>query len=155
MRVLNIIQVGTDYIHKWPSGNFESFPNWIDYQTIADDGHHTVRVTFGIRSAYSRDRLRAIIWVGGHPHAQFFEADDFPTSGDLLSEIKVRGEVGEVLCRYPEDPIPARYAAFQVVGLPTRVEGRGVHNAWAVVASIADHRTMIELAGLRMMERER
>ena len=155
MRVLNIIQVGTDYVHKWPSGNPEEFPNWIDYQAVAEDGKHIVRVSFGIRPVYGRDRLRAIVWIDGHPHAQFFEADDFAASGDLLSEIKVRGEVGEIICRYPEDAVPARYSPFHVVGLPTRVAGKGVHNAWAVVTNIADHKTLIDLAALRRVERER
>jgi hypothetical protein len=146
--VLNIIQAGSSFIYTWPSGNAESFPNWIDCHAIAEDSKHTVRVAFGTRPVYGRDRVRAIAWVDGHPHAQFFEADDFPDTGDLLSEIKVRGDVGEVLCRYPDDSIPVGCASFRVVGLPTRVAGKGVHNAWAVAANIADHKTMIELAGL-------
>jgi hypothetical protein len=103
----------------------------------------------------ARTRPLNAVRVDGYPDARFFAADDFAESGELLSEIKVRGEIGEVLCRYPEDPIPARHAAFRVVGLPTRMAGKGVHHAWAVVANIADHETMIELAGLRMTERDR
>lgn len=154
MRALNIIQVGTNQTQTWPRGNRESFPNWIDYRAVAADGQHTVRLSFGIRPAHGRDRLRAIVWVDGHPHAQFFEADDFADSGELLSEIKDRGELGEVLCRYPEDPIPDGHAAFRVVGLLTWVAGKGVHNAWAVVANVADHQTMIDLAGLQMTARD-
>lgn len=43
---------------------------------------------------------------------------------------------------------------FNVAGLPTRITAEGVHNAWAAVANIADHKTMTALGGLRMLEGE-
>jgi len=73
----------------------------------------------------------------------------------VLSEIKVRGEVGEPICRYPEEAVPDRYIMFHVTGLPLRVNAKGVHGAWAVVANISDHESMIALAALKMSERVR
>jgi hypothetical protein len=42
-----------------------------------------------------------------------------------------------------------------VLGLPSRVTGKGVHKAWAVIANISDHRTLSGLAALRRSERKR
>lgn len=72
-----------------------------------------------------------------------------------LGEIKVPGNTGERICRYPEESVPERYSGLPVAGLPTRVNGAGVHNAWAVVANVSDHRTMFALAALRRLERNR
>jgi len=44
---------------------------------------------------------------------------------------------------------------FNIEGLPLRVQNSGVHRAWAVVANIADHKTLIALAALRRLERRR
>ena len=74
-------------------------------------------------------------------------------SGEVLSDIWVRGEGGEVMCRYPDDPIPERYVGFNTVGLPRRVSAKGVRNSWSVVANVSDHKTMIALAALRRRER--
>lgn len=95
------------------------------------------------------------MWIDNHPQAEFLAADDFDHSGDVLSEIKVPGNAGERVCRYPEEPIPERYSGLPVVGLPTRVNAAGVRNAWAVLANIADHRVLFALAALRRLERNR
>lgn len=102
-----------------------------------------------------QQRKRVILWIDGHPQAEFVGTDDFEYSGDLVSEIKVPGEAGERMCRYPEESIPERYSGLPVIGLPTRVTGPGVHSAWAVLANIANHRLMIALPALRRSERDR
>ena len=153
MQIVNILEAGSSYEYKWPDGYVEPYSARVDYQTTADDGQHRVRIAVGRREVYGRDRVRVVVFVDGYPHAEFLGADDFDASGDVLSEIKVEGERGLRMCRYPHEPLPERYSAFPVVGLVNRVLGTGVHNAWAVVANIADHRTMIGLAGLRAVER--
>ena len=155
MQILDVGAVGSDYRYKWPSGDYESYPHWIDYQTIASDGEHLFRVGFGMRKVYGQDRKRVVVWIDGHPHAEFLGAEDFEHSGDLLSEIRVPGDTGERMCRYPEETVPERYSGLPVVGLPARVAGPGVHNAWAVVANIANHGVLITLAALRRGERNR
>jgi hypothetical protein len=114
-----------------------------------------VRIGFGTRFAYGQERKRVVVWIDGHPHAEFVGADDFDRSGEVLSEIKLPGDRGERLCRYLSEPVPERYAALPLVGLPTRISGPGVHKAWAVVVSIADHKTLGGLAALRRLERMR
>jgi hypothetical protein len=153
MQVLSVIQAGGDFRHKWPDSSIEIFHTWIEYKVMSEDGPHQVKIALGTRKVYGAERVRVLITIDGYPQAEFFGADDYAASGQVLSEIKIHAEVGERICRYPEDPLPERYTLFNVVGLPIRVQAKGVHNAWAVVANISDHKTMIALAALRKAER--
>jgi len=155
MQIVSVIKTGNDYIYRWPSGDEVTYPDWIKYLARSDDGDHEIIVAFGTRPVYGRDRVRIVIFIDYYATAEFFGADDIEFSGEVLSDIKVRGEVGERICRYPEEPVPERYGMFRIVGLPNRVNAKGVHNAWAVVADISDHQSMITLAALRREERER
>lgn len=125
----------------------------MEYRAIAEDGIHKVRIGFGKRFVYGVDRLRVVVWIDGYPQTEFFSADDFDASGDVLSEIKIHRGKAEVMCRYLDAAIPERYTVFNTIGLPTRVKAKGVHNAWAVVTNISDHKTMIGLAALKHLER--
>ena len=155
MQLLDILAVGADLSYLWPSGDREPYPHWVEYRAIATDGEHRARIGFGSRVTYGQPRRRLVVWIDEHPHAEFLGADDFPRSGDVLCEIKVPGNKGERICRYPDEAIPERYSGLPTIGLPTRVAGPGVHNAWAVIANVADHRTIFALAALRRLERNR
>jgi len=154
MRIIGIKAVGTNYLYVWPKDE-ENFDYYVDYRVMGEDGEHDIRIGFCQRFVYGRDRLRAVVWIDGYPHAEFLGADDFDKSGDLIAEIKVPGDRGERICRYPNEPIPERYTMFRVEGLKIRVKTSGVRGAWAVVANIGDHETMVALAGLRRLERRR
>jgi len=154
MRIIEMRNAGRDYDYKWPKET-EAFDFFVDYMAMGQDGKHDVRIGFGKRETYARDRIRVVIWIDGHPHAEFLGADDFDKSGEVLSEIKVPGDKGERICRYPDEAIPERYGMFEVEGLPIRVSGSGIHGAWGVVANIGDHKSMVALAGLRRLERSR
>jgi hypothetical protein len=153
MQIINVLQAGTDYPYKWPDGSTEIYQTWIEYEALAGDGKHKIKIGFCRRAVYNQERVRVTVWIDEYPQTEFFGADDFAASGEVLSEIRVHGDIGEVMCRYPDDAIPERYTIFNGVGLPTRVNAKGVHNTWAVVANVSDHRTMIALAALRRMER--
>ena len=155
MQIINVLQVGKDYQFKWPGGSIESYPAWVEYKARAEDGDHTIRIGFGLRPTYGQERIRVVVWIDGHPHAEFLGADDFQESGEILSEIKIGGEVGERMCHYRVDAIPERYTSFSTTGLITRINAKGVHDAWAVVANIADHKAIAALAALRRLERMR
>src|SRR5262245_42231171 len=137
MQILDIAAVGTDHVYRWPSGHEETYPHWIEYRAVGADGEHRVRTGFGTRATYGSSRKRVVIWIDGHLQAKFLAADDFDHPGDLLCAIKVPGKAGEQICRCPEEAIPERCSGLPMVGLPTRVSGSGVHNAWAIVARIA------------------
>jgi hypothetical protein len=154
MRIVDITQVGTGYKYQWPK-EVETYPKWIDYRAVAEDGEHVIRIGATTRHTYGRERARVTVWVDGYPYAEFLGADDFDSSGEVLSEIRVRSGEAKHTCCYPTEPVPARYAAFPLVGLPTRIHGLNVHQAWAAVVNIADHKTMAALAALRRRERAR
>lgn len=154
MRIVGISGVGRNFLYNWPKDQ-ENFDHYLDYRAVAEDGKHRVRLGFCQRFTYGRDRLRVVVWIDDHPHAEFLGADDFEKSGEVVAEIKVPGERGERICRYPHEPIPERYTMFNVEGLKLRVRGKGVRGAWSVVANVGDHETMIALAGLRRLERVR
>ncbi|MEM5871897.1 MAG: hypothetical protein QW051_03425 [Candidatus Aenigmatarchaeota archaeon] len=154
MRVIKLEGVERNYEYQWPADT-EVYDYVIRYKAVAVDGEHNVLIGFCTRKVYEKDRIRIVVWIDNQPQAEFFGADDFEKSGDVLSEIRIPGEVGERICRYPDEPIPERYEMFNVEGLPVRVKAKGVHNSWAVVSNIADHKTLVALASLRRFERAR
>jgi len=153
VQILDLSDVGLNHEYQWPGGNVEHYDHFVEYRAIAQDGMHVIRLGFGNRSTYGSDRVRVVVWIEERPQAEFLGADDHASSGDVLAELKVPGEKAQRICRYPEEAVPERYSGFPVVGLPTRVAASGVHNAWAVVVNIADHKTMCALAALRRLER--
>ena len=155
MQLLDIASAGTHYQHNWPDGTTESYLSWVEYQARSADGDHIVRVAFGDRVTYGRGRRRVLVLINDHPHAEYRGADDFDRTGDILSEIKVPGDVGERICRYPDEVVPERYGGLPIVGLPTRVSGPGVHSVWTVIANVSDHLTICAQAALRRAERNR
>ncbi|MCH7580252.1 MAG: hypothetical protein IIB22_08420 [Chloroflexi bacterium] len=156
MRIIDIKETGGEFEHRWPGGDVETYTSWIDYAASAADGkEHTIRIGKAIRETYGRERVRITAWIDDYVHAEFLGVDDFDVSGQIVSEIKLPGDPGERMCRYPEEPVPERYGGLQVTGLPTRVTGPGVHSAWAIICNIGDHQSIAALAGLRRLERWR
>ena len=153
MQIVRVIQAGTGFSFQWPSGDVETYSTWVEYRARAEDGEHRIRIGFGKRPVWGQERERVVVWIDDYPHAEFFGADDFETSGEVLSDIWLRRADREVMCRYPDDAIPERYVPFSPVGLPTRVIAKGVRSSWAVVANVSDQNTMIALAALRRTER--
>ena len=156
MRIVDIKETGLEFEHTWPGGDVEMYTSWIDYAASAADGEeHTVRIGKAIRKTYGQDRVRVTAWIDNYVHAEFFGVDDFAVSGEIVSEIRLPGEKGERMCRYPKEPVPERYAGLQVVGLPARVSGPRLRSAWAIICNIGDHQSIAALAGLRRLERWR
>src|SRR3954447_13815559 len=103
MQLLDIQETRADLVHTWPDGNQEMYPQWIAYRAVAPDGQHLLRIGFGTRTTYGRARKRVVVWIDGHPHAEFVGADDFERSGEVLAELKVPGDRGLRPCRYPDE----------------------------------------------------
>jgi len=156
MHITNMVNAGVNYDFTWPDRTVERYTSWIDYTATAEDGEsHAIRIGKAIRGVYGQDRVRVTAWIDGYAHVEFFGVDDFDVSGDIVSEIKVPGDPGERMCRYPDEPVPERYGGLNAVGLPTRVSGSGVDSAWGVICNISDHKSIAALAGLRRLERWR
>lgn len=152
LKAMEVIKVDPNFVHSWADGD-EEF-KMIEYKASSERREHTIQIGYTLRNAYGEERARVIVFIDKYPYTEFVGADDFEKTGDVLSEIKVADENDRmIMCRYPEDRIPSRYSMFQVEGLPLRIKAKGVHNAWAVVVNLSDHRTMIALAALRKTER--
>lgn len=154
MRVVALIGAGKDFEYKWPDG-VHIHTHWVQYTATSPEGKHDVVIGFDHYPVYDRKRARAIVWIDGHNQVVFTGADDFEVTGEMLAEMRVRADDGMRICRYPEGPVPIAYSSFRVVGLPTRICAKGVHNSWAVITNISNHAEIISLAFLRRSERNR
>jgi hypothetical protein len=152
LQVIGIESTGQNFKYKWPTEE-EIYNYYVEYKTVTATSTHKVRIGYCLREVYGKNRMRVVVWIDGNPQAEFVGTDDFNKSGEVLSEIKLPSKGSTRMCRYPDDVIPERYILFNVVGMPTRIKTSGVHNAWAVSANIADHKTMIALASLRRLEK--
>jgi len=155
MQLLDVLKVIKNYSFQWPDGNTEKYKVAITYKAVSNDGEHEITIGYTKRDTYGKDRRRVVVWIDNYPYAEFFAADDFNVTGEVLSEIKFYDEENESIrmCRYAEDVIPQRYSMFRVDSLKRRVKGPGVHDAWCVVSNIADHITMASLASIRKYEK--
>lgn len=153
MQVIKIKEVGKNFVYQWPDVP-ETFEYYVEYISIDKGTEHTVKIGFGKRSAYGKNRARVVVWIDNKPCAEFVGADDFEQTGEVLSEIRVPGNNGWRICRYPDEVVPDYYSKFHTEGLSVRVQSKGVHNAWAVVANISDHKTFIEVASLKRAKRK-
>ena len=63
------------------------------------------------------------------------------------------GAFKELAVRYPDDPVPPAFGRFDTVGIPTRVTGKGVRNAWAAQIAVKDHATLAAFAAAKRRAR--
>ncbi|MEM7393727.1 MAG: hypothetical protein AAF492_15385 [Verrucomicrobiota bacterium] len=155
MHLLNINACGQNHTFAWPGDHIETFPHWVEYQAMIGEHPALFRIGFGTRPVYGKNRIRVVVWINGTPHVEFLGADDFEKTGEILSEIRVPGMKAERMCNYNKETVPERYMGMTVAGLKTRVSGPRVHNAWAIIVNLADHKRICLLAALRKIERER
>lgn len=151
MEITKVTGAGTRYLYKWPT-NEEEFHSWIDYEVRDGSKLHSAKIGFGNRPVYGKLRPRVIVWIDGAPEVEFFGVDDYDRTGEIITELKVRGNK---LCKYPSESVPFEYSPFQTVGMRNRVTGGRVGNAWGVVTSISDHTSMIRMGFLRKRQRGR
>jgi len=152
LQIKKVIDLRKDFHYTWPTGVVENY-DLIEYQAIAEDGEHNVKILFGEREVYEKTRARVMVLIDDNLYAEFVGADDFEKTGEVLSQIWI-GNNGKKMCRYPDDPIPERYTMFRVEGLFNRIKVKGVKNGWAVVANVSDHKSLITLASLRRLEKQ-
>lgn len=153
MQILNVNKVENNYTFKWPDGSIGTFDSIIEYDATSEIGKHILRIGYYKNDTYGKLRRRVVVWIDNRNYAEFTGADDFDITGELLSEIRLYDDKdNKRMCRYGKDSIPERYMPFKVDSMKRRIEGNGVHDAWAVVANIADHSTMLSHAALRRYE---
>jgi hypothetical protein len=63
MQITKLLKTGKNYNYRWPDGSKEKYAYWIDYNTKSEDGDHHVKVGFGKRWAFGKDRLRVVVRI--------------------------------------------------------------------------------------------
>lgn len=154
MQIVRITGVGRDYDYQWPAGA-ERYRYWVEYEARDAYATHHIRVGYGTRHAYGEDRERVVVWVDGRPAVEFAGADDFETTGEVVTVLKVPNESGpgERNVAFPDDPVPERYLLFAPVRHRSRIDGPRAPHAWGVVINVSDHHRFAAFAALRNLER--
>ncbi|RZB35821.1 MAG: hypothetical protein SRB2_02746, partial [Desulfobacteraceae bacterium Eth-SRB2] len=152
----DISSIKNNHSFTWPGGDVENFDTAISYKVASADGEAEITIGYGYRVTYGTKRRRVVVWIDNYPYAEFMGADDFEVTGEVLSEIRIWDDENDSkrMCRYAVDIIPERYSMFRAGSLKHRVTGDGVHDAWAVIANVADHKCMSALAAMRKYETE-
>lgn len=153
MRIQSCINKDKDFKYRWPD-EVQEF-SACEYKAAGEDGLHSVRIGVREKVKYGEKRKMVVVWIDGYPFTQFVGADDYDSSGEVVSEIKffdsALGKFRRCLCK--KDGIPPQFADFKVVRMQDRVNAPGVPDVWAVVVGIRDHEQMAEYAGLRRQEK--
>lgn len=95
---------------QWPDDT-ESFESGWAFEAHIDSASHVVRLGIGARELFGRMRVHAVTWIDDEVQAEGVEADDYPASQALISQMRCPGSG---LARTWAD-IPAGYGGFEIV----------------------------------------
>ena len=125
-RISNLESTGP-FEFRWPNG-LEHFESGWSYQLSNRGEIHQVRHGVGSREVYGRKLVHTVTWLDGHVQVEGVEADDYPSTGALIS-----------LLRHPDkkmirtiEEVPADYVGFKVVEHRREVEAKGSRYCFAV-----------------------
>lgn len=127
------------FTHRWPE-NVEQFSFGWEMKVRYGENIHHVRYGIGGRDCFGRYRVHTVTWLDGKPMVEGAEAEDYSTTADLVSVLKVYGGNRDAVSLEEVDP---DYSNFRVVrhcdaingpnarrGLAVRI-GRDDLQAWA------------------------
>ena len=144
--------------HNWPQtkdapvDNIEMFDEGYEASTTINDEVVNFVIGFSNRQAAGmKDRRRAVIFKGRvgqalYPLVEFAGANDFATSGTMVSIIRMRGRVPVK----PGDILPDAYQGMPTGVYKEIVVGPYAWNCIGVVAHKTDFHIMVRHAALRM-----
>jgi uncharacterized HhH-GPD family protein len=95
---------------RWPDDT-ESFESGWAFEAHIDGALHGVRFGIGAREVFGRMRVHTVTWVDDEVQVEGAEADDYPASQALISQI--RRSSGGLAHNWAE--IPAGYGGFEIV----------------------------------------
>jgi uncharacterized HhH-GPD family protein len=115
------------FTFKWPTGT-EDFEGGWSYRLKVVGQIHNVRHALGSRPVYGRQRVHTVTWLDGNVEVEGAEADDYPTTLALISELR---HVDKTLVRQRED-VPAEYDGFDIVDHRREIDAKFSRYAVAV-----------------------
>ena len=121
------VQSTGSFDFRWPDGKEHFESGWM-YRLTLDGESHEVRHGVGGRKVYGRERVHTVTWLDGEVQVEGVEADDYPTSGCLVS-----------LLRHPDkkvirtlEELSADYEGFDVVDHRREVDAKWSRYCMAV-----------------------
>jgi uncharacterized HhH-GPD family protein len=107
-----VVDVGLlgSFDFRWPAG-VEHFEAGWEFQLNIGGERHSVRHGLGGRVVYGRERVHTVTWLDGAVRVEGVEADDYPTTGALLSVLR---HAGKTHVRAMSE-VPIDYSGFEVV----------------------------------------
>lgn len=112
---------------RWPDAT-EQFESGWTFQLSVEGGTHDVRHGVGGREVYGRERVHTVTWIDGEVAVEGVEADDYPSSGCLISLLR---HPDKTIIRARED-VPSDYDDFVVVDHRQEIEAKWSRNGLAV-----------------------
>jgi hypothetical protein len=112
---------------RWPDAE-EHFESGWAYRLKVGGETHAVRHGLGGRVVYGRCRVHTGTWLDGEVQVEGVEADDYPTTGALLSGIR---RPDRSLVRTPAE-VPAGYGGFDLVEHRREIDAKWSRNCIAV-----------------------
>jgi uncharacterized HhH-GPD family protein len=144
VEVVDAEQVGP-FSFRWPDGEEQFEGGWV-YRLAGPGVSHRVRHGIGGRKVYGRQRVHTVTWVDGEVQVEGVEADDYPSTGALLSVLR-RPDWHLVRSRAE---VPLEYLGFHLVDHRREIEAKWSRNCIAVKIGEADLSTWGRHALLRM-----
>jgi hypothetical protein len=147
-----LVETRDGITYSWPDGNIDRYDSFDVYQ-----GAGLLAIGRGpTASVKGRPRRYAVVFqlgVGGgspRPVTTFVEADDFESSGELVSVIRGKGASGRQMFA-PGDALPDGYENLRVERFADRIAGH--YDRLAVVAHEDDAETMLDHAEAQIRTR--
>lgn len=112
---------------RWPE-DVEHFESGWTFRLHVAGGTHHVRLGIGGREVYGRERLHTVTWLDGEVAVEGDQADDYPSSGCLLSLLRLPDKK---IVRALED-VPTGYDGFDVIDHRQEIDAKWSRNGLAV-----------------------
>ena len=129
----------------WPDATVEEFSRGWKIRARWGASEIGVRHGLAVRSAYGRERVRSVTWVGGIPTIEGAEADDYALSKCLISALR---SSDKKLIRSDGD-LPAELRDFHVVDHRAEIDAPYSRRGLAAKVHESDLETWTKLALLR------
>jgi uncharacterized HhH-GPD family protein len=133
---------------RWPEEH-EDFEGGWDFQLRVRGSRHRVRHGLGGREVYGRWRVHTVTWVDGEVQVEGVEADDYPATRALLSQLK---HPDRTVVRTLAD-VPEGYERFELVEHRREIDAKYAPYCVAVKIREDDLDAWAEHAWLRVCQR--
>jgi uncharacterized HhH-GPD family protein len=133
---------------RWPDA-YEDFEVGWDFSLTVNGARHRVRHGIGGRDVYGRWRVHTVTWLDGEVQVEGVEADDYPTSRALISQLK---HADKTVIRNLAD-VPDGYEGFDLVEHRLEIDAKYAPHCIAMKAREDDLLAWAVHAWLRMRQR--